>query len=682
MIKKESRQLRILTYIFLIAIIIVAVYFRLIKNNSPYTGLHGWNEANWAELGRLVAKGYVIPIREGGGFDWAVPPLYAWILGIFFFFFGVSESVSRILSVFFSILTLCFLYLTCRVIYDKKISLTAVLFASFTPLCVYFGRNTGLESPMMLFAMSGLWFFMKWWKIQSDKNFWIAGILFGLGIAVRYHLLVILTPLLIKLCSKFVKEKEYKRLFNFYFITLLPTILWVVFVAFNGVLGEIFSYATKPSVMSGASSRGSPFNFILLFQPFFYEKIFVEYMLNQITIPLIILCLVGILSDMPSDKNQPIYLFFAGSILLLFVFPLASYIHDYYQYALAHMVDIFAAVGLFSLGVKKNVKPLSKKLLTVVIIIIVCITFFEAQSEIYYLYSINESDLSVEVAAYLRQHTLPTDYVVVSDRVAAYYVERSAYVWLELYDVYSSNQVIEVLETKHPKYVIFPKWEKDLGLITDKELFKYLYSNYHGIADIKGCFLLKSGMQFKVDFKKEPVDMYTWNLFNTTLTQLSQSKGGLNISLAPSCSGFGGIISVPIYCGAENVSLAVNITDVFFPDQGFANWFVALAEDSGTYIGVNNWNKGKQIRLIKCIGGIIEDLWVSPEGDWSRGELLINKKNNTYEVYMNGVFITSKFVDKPVLQNIRVLIGVYMHSQNEQGVSVLYSSLTLNKNDK
>lgn len=678
MIKEKSKKIKELsTYILFVLIIVVSIYLKLIKYNNPYIGLHGWNEAHWASLGRSVANGHILPTREFGEVDWAVPPIYSWMLGLFFILFGVSESSSRILNIIFSTITLCLLYLVCRETYDTKTALLAFFFASITPLCVYFGRNTGLESPMMFFAMSGLLSFIRWKKLHIKKYLFLAAVLFGIGIATRYLLLVILAPLLIAQGINFLKSKNYKDFFFFYIITCAPFVSWIIFVALNGGLNEITNYAAIPSIIGGSVSRKSPFNLLLIFQPFFYVKLF-GFMLNEITIPLIILCLWGFLADSPSERNSSIYLFSAGTFLVLLVFPLAAYIHDYYQYALAHTVAIFASVGLLS-TFEKIAKPQFKKHAAIVVICLICIASAEAIGKLNTLYSIEDGYVSFKISTYLKQLTPPDECIIVSDGIAAYYSERNAYVWLELYDKYTASQVIEFLKFKRPKYIIYPRWEKDLGLITDPNLFKYIYSHYHSIADIDNALLFEYGEEWEVDFKSKYIDTCAWSFVNPSVINVLQDINGLKILIKPGSSRSGGVISIPIFYDDEQISLQVDIKDVHWPEQGFANWFVAIGENSSTYIGVNNWNKGKNLRLVQSKSGIIEDLWVSAEGDWNKGTVILNKKVNTFEVYMNGSLLVSKNVDNFNMQHVRVLLGVYIHSPNEEDAFVIFSSVKLNK---
>jgi len=246
-------------------------------------------------LEMIIRHNFLIP-TEGGELYFNKPPLYNWILILFFKLLGsYSDSVLRIPTVVFLYLYSASIFLIIRNIYGNRIGfLSALVFLT----C---GRVLFYDSFKGLIDMSFSWlvylsFFSIYYFSKKEKYlqmFLIAYLLTALGFLLKG--IPAIAFLGITLLTWFIAEKKWKKLFSWQHVVGL-LLFFIVLVAyyynyylknpdyFLTLVKTIFNESTKKTIIGTGISRGIvhlftfPFEF---FYHFFPWTIFVIYLFQK-----------------------------------------------------------------------------------------------------------------------------------------------------------------------------------------------------------------------------------------------------------------------------------------------------------------------------------------------------------------------------------------------------------------
>ena len=150
---KFSEKIEIIVAFLLLSLIFILKYPIL---NLPYS----WDVMN-----------YVIPaaqhIYENGFaiFFWNYsnghPPFYFILLGFVFKLFGSSQVVSHLVTVFFSFLAVYFTYLLGKLLFNRKVGITAALLMFFYPTFFSYSGMSYLAIPLAALTIMSIYYFIK-----------------------------------------------------------------------------------------------------------------------------------------------------------------------------------------------------------------------------------------------------------------------------------------------------------------------------------------------------------------------------------------------------------------------------------------------------------------------------------------------------------------------------------------
>src|SRR3989344_7573001 len=153
MMFKFSEKIEIIVAFLLLSLIFILKYPIL---NLPYS----WDVMN-----------YVIPaaqhIYENGFtiFFWNYsnghPPFYFILLGFVFKLFGSSQVVSHLVTVFFSFLAVYFTYLLGKLLFNRKVGITAALLMFFYPTFFSYSGMSYLAIPLAALTIMSIYYFIK-----------------------------------------------------------------------------------------------------------------------------------------------------------------------------------------------------------------------------------------------------------------------------------------------------------------------------------------------------------------------------------------------------------------------------------------------------------------------------------------------------------------------------------------
>jgi hypothetical protein len=156
----------------------------------------------------------------------------AYLVSIFFFFFGVSRFILDLTICIESLLFILLLYYLARSIFDEKIALLSAVFAAFSSYFLIF-HSVLARAAYIEIAIIGVLLFIFGHRIiyrdaRTSRNFFFLGFLCGLGMWTHLLILFYLPPIFLLL---FLKDKWFwvRRTILFFLLGLilggLP--LWV-----------------------------------------------------------------------------------------------------------------------------------------------------------------------------------------------------------------------------------------------------------------------------------------------------------------------------------------------------------------------------------------------------------------------------------------------------------------------
>ena len=225
----------------LLLIILLAFVLRLYRINAPLADWHSWRQADTSAVSRnFIKRGFDLlhprfddlsnvpsGLENPEGYRFVEFPFYNALQAFFyrtFPFFGL-EVWGRLISIFFSLGSLIFLYLIVKKYLGERVALLSAFFFAILPFNIYYSRVT-LPEPMMLMTSLGMvYFFDKW--INQASSILLAVIFAALSFLLKPFTLVFLLPIAYLGWRRWQFNKlKWFFLFLCFFVSLLPPAWW------------------------------------------------------------------------------------------------------------------------------------------------------------------------------------------------------------------------------------------------------------------------------------------------------------------------------------------------------------------------------------------------------------------------------------------------------------------------
>ena len=196
----------------LLAVFLLLAFFPLFFFKLGQSSLVSFDEAWYADIARNILKnGDPINLTWNGGAFTDHPPGGFWLTAISYLIFGVSEFSARFSSVVSGMLTLLFVYLLGKKLFNRVVGLASAVALSSSPWFLFRARSGNLDIPLTLFFV--LTFFLAV-KGVDDKKYLLPfslslSILFLIKTAVPFTILPVV--LFIIFTSKGVKISDLKK---------------------------------------------------------------------------------------------------------------------------------------------------------------------------------------------------------------------------------------------------------------------------------------------------------------------------------------------------------------------------------------------------------------------------------------------------------------------------------------
>ncbi len=436
-------------FFFLGFILILAFFLRLYKINSPLADWHSWRQADTAAVGRHFVKNGInlllpryddlssIPsgLENPEGYRMVELPILGALQALTYRIFSIGsfEVTCRLLSIFFSLLTIIFLYLIIQAISGPLLGLLTAFIYALLPYNLYYNRVI-LPEPLMVFtALASIYFFMsaiflkekakdrKQNKQLSLKTFLLlftSLLFFAISLLIKPFVLFLIMPPITYLAAKEFVKTEKKVLWFCGFVVyilaaLLPFLLWRWWVSHfpEGIPANLW-------LLNGDGVR---------FKGAWFYWIFAERLARLILGYWGVIFLVtGLLINL---KEKMFYCWWSLGILAYLVIVATGNVrHDYYQILIMPVVAALVARGIyFFLNEGKKVFNLYQCWL----LVIICWLFMEAFSwyQVRDFFNINHPEI-VKAGKAIQKLSQPEDKVIApygGDTAFLYQTERKGW---------------------------------------------------------------------------------------------------------------------------------------------------------------------------------------------------------------------------------------------------------------
>jgi hypothetical protein len=214
---------------------------RVILIDQPYVDDWSWRQSDVAAISRNFFDngfrfGYPQIDWAGGsaGYVGTEFPILPFIAAVSYKFAGIHESIGRSQSVIFFAISLPFFFLLVQEIFGGAAAIWATFFYGFAPLNVFAGRSFMPDVPSLSLGIIGLYFFLRWDRVQKPAPLFLSAIAISLSVLIKATSIVIAAPLASILVGRLcqtpgVSQKLptiYRAVILFGVIAILPSAIW------------------------------------------------------------------------------------------------------------------------------------------------------------------------------------------------------------------------------------------------------------------------------------------------------------------------------------------------------------------------------------------------------------------------------------------------------------------------
>lgn len=314
----------------------MGVLIRIYGIENPLTEAWNIRQAQTAMMTRnIYADGFAfLPTRLNffGNSDGSIIlefPLMHVITALSYWLFGVNEMFGRIVSlVFYLMSAVVFTLIASRYLAQMAVIVSLFVF-TVSPMNIYLSRAFMPESSMMLFYLSGFYFFSVYLESARQKHLIIGVASLCLAPLTKPPAGIAFLPIILSVFMSDINKNNKIRLLALIFLCALPFALWGGYAHFVNASNSNLPEGWGGNWLDIIFGRGGVFSNWLSFE--FYRNVGGSIILVLMTPIGFVACLVGLFSGFTLRKFEPIRFWLLGCVVFVFIFAGANRGHPYYQ---------------------------------------------------------------------------------------------------------------------------------------------------------------------------------------------------------------------------------------------------------------------------------------------------------------------------------------------------------------
>jgi len=401
-------------YFWLGLIILFGLFVRLYKIDSPIADWHSWRQADTAAVTRnFIKEGFnpflpkyddmsgisETPIINPAGFRFVEFPIYNMAVYPFYILFGINETYHRLVSVFFSLGSIVFLYFIAKKNLGVWVGLLIASVYTFLPFNVFFSRTTLPEPTFVFFALGMIYFVDRWIWEPRTVRYGVWGFIFtSVAFLIKPWAIFFYLPLIYSAIVKRGKiwPLPYKFIL-FTAISLIPFVLWRLWI-----LQQPEGIPASSWLVNSDGIR---------FRPAFWWWIISERMGREILGATgLVLFFIGLVVK-PKNANYFLHVWALSMFAFLIVFATGNVRHNYYQILFVPIAAIFLSKGFIYL-IKGNSDFVPRIWTIFLTLLLFPLSFYFSYKIVAEFYKINNP--AILEAGEFADQILPKDAIVVA----------------------------------------------------------------------------------------------------------------------------------------------------------------------------------------------------------------------------------------------------------------------------
>jgi len=180
--------------------------------------------------------------------------------------FGKNEFILRFPFALIGVISLFFFFKLTNLLFNKRTAYIASFFYAISPSLLFYERMVRYYSPMILFIILSVYFYVKAFKEDNKKDYFLGAV--SLVLLFYTNILIFLSLVIALFIFWFTKRiKISKNLIYSDILILILTLPWILATGFLSNISKEPSQITAPifqSITAGISNQGSLYFFFYL----------------------------------------------------------------------------------------------------------------------------------------------------------------------------------------------------------------------------------------------------------------------------------------------------------------------------------------------------------------------------------------------------------------------------------
>ncbi len=468
-------------YIVLILILLCGFYLRVYHADYPVVGYHNWKETHYlTEANNFVEGGYFehgffIPstdfphikdaYSDPAGAHSDPFPVISILVSLFFFVFGSSLLVARLVNIFLGVGIILLMYLILKKLFRREdLALVGALVTAINPLFVFFNRQVQDINSAMFFGLLSILMYLIWRNSSKMKHLILTALFMGISFMNKYSFALLAVPIFFTFpFSKLRNKEKLKQTIVSALFFIVPVLFW-------------FFYSKIKSVELNTKIAATQFKISTLASPAFWQSL-QSYIADNYTFLGVFLAFLGLLFFIMFFKKRFEYKFFLwyliGTIPWLVVMSDKLSGHNYHQYPLVPLFAFLVAYCflIISVNIAKVLK--NKKIKWIVLIalfVVLLIPSLESKDRMF-----DTQFIGLDVAGeYINENSEPNERILFPGHQSygvLWHADRMGFAEIPIEEdiVYAENE-------RNVTWIFLYRWGLD---VMNQPQWSYISENYH-----------------------------------------------------------------------------------------------------------------------------------------------------------------------------------------------------------
>lgn len=257
------------------------------------------------------------------------PPLVSWTAALGAALFGFREASLRLLTGCITLIGAAAFYVLSRRVVGQKQAVWALIFYSFTPMMIYYGRMPDHEALSLLFSILFLAVFVNWMREPSQRRWGLLAVLACLaGWSAWGAVFFVGSVLLVGLWKGSKQQRRHIVVLGVVTILSILALLAYYQLAWSGTLSDLAeAFFSRTGDQSGSIGSRS----FTLGEYIFKQFVHVTTLMTPSLLILTVIGLMLVFGQRKTFARSVVVIILGAAAAYLVVFRSAGYIHDYYK---------------------------------------------------------------------------------------------------------------------------------------------------------------------------------------------------------------------------------------------------------------------------------------------------------------------------------------------------------------